>query len=137
MAGSALQQPIDGGLQVGRVRIPVAVYLPTGPAGDVAGGPAPSGDGVVGISQTGVVTYMDGVSSPPVRQVGRHDASGGLEGPCHLDSHFELQVRHTVSVDHDVVAISAQVALAKECPPTVSHRLPSRREFLPALSHPA
>src|SRR5438552_12000354 len=117
--GSALQQPVDIGLHIGRVLIPIAVYLPAGRAESMADGPAPPGDGVVSLSETGVVASMNGVSSPSPWQGGRHNGSGGLEGACHLDAHFELQVRHIISVHHDVVAIRAQVALAEECPHAV------------------
>src|SRR5438477_7173367 len=103
--GSALQQPIDIGLDIGRVLIPIAVHLPAGRAEGMADGPAPPGDGVVSFSETGVVASMNGVSSPSPRQVRRYNGSGGLEGACHLDPHFELQVRHVISVHHDVVAI--------------------------------
>ena len=135
--GSALQQPVDRRLHLRRVLVPVPVHLPTGPAGSMAVGPAPPGYGVVRFSQTDVVASVNCVSSSPPWQAGRHNGSDGLEGPCDLYSHFELQRGNIFSVDHDVVAVRAQVGLAKECPHGVQHRLPSRRELLPALRHPA
>src|SRR2546428_1360566 len=72
---------------------------------------------------------MDSPGDPAAGQARGYDVARGHEGPGHLYSDFD--VGNVVLIEHDIVPVGAEVAVAEEGPDLVEHFFPQRREPLP------
>src|SRR2546427_10162470 len=72
---------------------------------------------------------MDSPGDPAAGQARGYDVARGHEGPGHLYSDFDIG--NVVFIEHDIVPVGAEVAVAEEGPDLVEHFFPQRRKPLP------